>query len=72
MKIAVLIGYNQNGESEPIASGNFSELNKLAKQMTLENTTKWERVRIFEQYSKQYKCAEPKKVTRGRPKKEEE
>lgn len=72
MRIAVLVGFNESGESEALATGNFSEMNKMAKQMTLENETKWERVRIFEQYNKQYKCAEPKKPSRGRPKKVEE
>jgi hypothetical protein len=71
MRIAVLIGFNENGDSEPLASGTFTEMNKMAKEMTIENKTKWPKVRIFDNYNKQYTCAAPK--PRGRkPKQVEE
>ena len=52
MRIAVLIGFNENGDSEPLASGTFTEMNKMAKEMTIENKTKWPKVRIFDNYNK--------------------
>jgi len=71
MRLSVLIGVNEEtGESEPIASGPFTEMNKLAKSLTVENTTKWNKVRLFEKHNKTYKLAAPK-PKRGRKAKKE-
>jgi len=79
MKISVLLGIKEDGSSEPMASGAYEDLSKIAKGLALENKTEFVKTRIFTQYLRQWKCA-PKEVQsievtedkkgRGRPKKE--
>jgi hypothetical protein len=79
MKISVLIGIKEDGTSEPISSGIYEDLSKVAKELAIENKTEFVKTRIFTQYLRQWKCA-PKEVKsievteekkgRGRPKKE--
>ena len=58
MRFAVLLGYNDSdGTSEALASGTPTEMNVLAKEMTLKNKTRWPKVRIFDTHCKQYKTA---------------
>lgn len=71
MRIGVIIGFDPiTGESEPLATGAPAELNKFAKELVKENSTKWPKVRIFEDHVKQWNLGEPK-AKRGRPKKED-
>ena len=74
MKYCVLIGVDENtGEFEALASGTFTEMNKLAKGYTIENPTKWPKVKIVTTVKQTFRCAEPKpKAKRGRKPKEEE
>lgn len=73
MRIAVLLGLNEEtGESGFIASGDPKKMKDLAKSLITENTTKWPKMRLFDQYSKRYKAGPIKSKSRGRPKKEAE
>ena len=68
MRIAVIIGYDEEtGKSEALASGTPAEMKKITKGLILENTTKWPKLRFFEQGKRSYKLAAPKK-SRGKAK----
>jgi len=78
MKISVLIGIKEDGTSEPIQSGIYEDLSKIAKDLTVENNTQFVKTRIFTQYLRQWKCAKKQPIIseelkrgRGRPKKED-
>lgn len=73
MKYAVLLGYDDStGESEAIATGNFTEMNKLAKELAIENTTKWRGVKILTGVKQTFRLADPKPKRGRKAKKEEE
>ena len=76
MRISVLIGIREDGSSEPIASGVYEDLSKIAKELAIENKTEFFKTQLYTQPLRTWKCAKkaeaPKSKGRGRPKKDEE
>ena len=55
MRIAVLLGIDEKGNHELLTSGDPKKVKQMAKDLTLNNPTKYKVVRFFDQHATDYR-----------------